>query len=69
MRYLAIPVLALVLNLVGAADVNAAPPSHSNARSLRQVPELDGKALPAALALLVGGTVVVLYRRRSKNPS
>jgi hypothetical protein len=81
MRYLLLPLMALALNVAttdlasannrGGHGHNGHRGSHSGSNcktpKVSAVPELDGSALPAALTLLAGATVIVTNRRRSNN--
>ena len=72
MRFLVLPLFALALSFSAISSASAEPRWHKHrakpynpaARAAAEVPELDGKALPAALTLLAGATVVVMSRRR-----
>lgn len=79
MRYLTLPIMAIALTFVGT-DIASANNGHHNrghhaswswgkhqpcATDVHEVPELNGSALPAALTLLAGASVVVMNRRRA----
>lgn len=71
MRYLVLPLFALALSFSSVDSASASPRWHkhrANAPKVKEVPELDGSALPAALTLLAGATVVVMSRRRASSP-
>jgi hypothetical protein len=70
MRYLVLPLFAVALSLSSVDSASAEPRWHKHRPKagkpgIAEVPELDGKALPAALTLLAGATVVVMSRRRT----
>lgn len=75
MRYLVLPLFAMALSFVSVDTASAEPRWHkhrakpASERGVKEVPELNGAALPAALTLLAGATLVVMSRRRvSPNP-
>ena len=81
MRYLLVPLTALALNLAGVHLASANNNTHHRSSShssfgwgfskkpcnVQQAPELGGSALPSALTLLAGSTLIVLSRRREKS--
>lgn len=79
MRYLLLPLMALALNVastnLASADRGGHGGGHGGHRGwsfgghhpakAKSVPELDGSALPAALTLLAGTSVILMNRRRN----
>ena len=68
MRYLVLPLFAMALSFSSVDSASAEPRWHKHrpkTPKVKEVPELDASALPAALTLLGGATVVVMSRRRT----